>query len=131
MDDLPDAAGPSAVADEGGSERKARMAVMVGLTYLNWVKTAAVLALAYLQLDQGSRGAWQGSSGQTLWSSYGSDGLPGWPRVAGVVRYPAARADPAERRNQPSGAENSRGIALPKGGSRDNARRSKPEHGAS
>jgi hypothetical protein len=41
MDDFPDEAVPSAVADEDGSESKARTAAMLGLTYLNWVKTAA------------------------------------------------------------------------------------------
>ena len=41
MDDFPDEAVPSAVTDEDGSESKARTAAMLGLTYLNWVKTAA------------------------------------------------------------------------------------------
>ena len=58
----------------------------------------------------------------------GPDGWPVWSRVPGVVQYPTSRADPAEGRDQSSGAENSRGIPRPKGGSRGNARRSKPEH---
>jgi hypothetical protein len=41
MDDFPDEAVPSAITDEDGSESKARTAAMLGLTYLNWVKTAA------------------------------------------------------------------------------------------
>jgi uncharacterized protein with GYD domain len=68
------------------------------------------------------------STAQTLWSSRGPDGWPVWSRVPGLVQYPTSRADPAEGRDQSSGAENSRGIPRPKGGSRGNARRSKPEH---
>jgi membrane-associated protease RseP (regulator of RpoE activity) len=41
MDDFPDDAVPSAITDEDGSESKARTAAMLGLTYLNWIKTAA------------------------------------------------------------------------------------------
>ena len=41
MDDFPDDAVPSAILDEAGSESKARTAAMLGLTYLNWIKTAA------------------------------------------------------------------------------------------
>ena len=41
MDDFPDEAVPSAITDEDGSEFKARTAAMLGLTYLNWIKTAA------------------------------------------------------------------------------------------
>jgi hypothetical protein len=41
MDDLPADAVPSAVADENGSESKARTAAMLGLRYLNWINAAA------------------------------------------------------------------------------------------
>ncbi|MGC1576078.1 MAG: hypothetical protein WA813_08130 [Beijerinckiaceae bacterium] len=41
MDDFPDEAVPSAIADEDGSESKAQTAAMLGPTYLNWIKAAA------------------------------------------------------------------------------------------
>jgi hypothetical protein len=41
MDDFPDEAVPSAIADEDGLESKAQTNAMLGLTYLNWIKAAA------------------------------------------------------------------------------------------
>jgi hypothetical protein len=56
MDDFPEEAVPSAVADEDSSESKARTAG-IGVACLNWIKADAAVA---------------GSSGQTLWSSRSS-----------------------------------------------------------
>jgi hypothetical protein len=41
MDDFPDKAIPSAIAEEDASESKARTAAILGLAYLNWIKAAA------------------------------------------------------------------------------------------
>jgi hypothetical protein len=37
MDDFPDEAVPSAIADEDGSESIAETTAMLGLTFLNWI----------------------------------------------------------------------------------------------
>ena len=91
MDDGPDQAGPSVIADEALSGSKAGAAI--GLACLRWTKAAA----------EHSRGATLKRYGPPAALTAGLFGL-----ACLGVRYPTSRADPAEGRDQSSGAENSR-----------------------